>query len=150
LQVSVEYNVQTYEKFFQPVFLRFPALEQTLLDDFKLYKETQTLPHYFGRDTLYDRPEDIQDAKLWHLHLAVGNNKFPAPTVPKGKPPVLANAATLQWSRTSNSCLVYTQHLLDETSYSLIALFHPYAHADGRDYKLMRELAQVSRDFRCS
>lgn len=148
MQITVTYNPHTYERFFAPVFVSFPQLEQSLIDDFILYKATGQLPHYFGRDTLYDRPEDIKDAQLWHLHLEIGSNKFPMPTYPKGKNAALPDRTTLQWYRTSDSCLVYAQNLLDENVYSLIAVFHPWAHSEAQNYKQIIELAKVAREFR--
>lgn len=148
MQITVTYNPHTYEKFFAPVFARFPQLEQSLVDDFIHYKATGQLPHYFGRDTLYDRPEDIKDAQLWHLHLEIGANKFPLPTYPNGKNFASSDQATLQWYRTSDSCLVYTQNLINENAYSLIAVFHPWAHSEAQNYKQIRALATVAREFR--
>lgn len=148
MQISVTYNPQTYDRFFAPVFVQFPGLEQSLLDNFATYKAAGKLPDIFGRDTLYDRPEDIKDAQLWHMHLEVGNNKFPKPTAPRGKKNPPPDQATIQWFRTSDTCLVYAQNILDEHSYSLLAVFHPWAHAQGQDYKQMRELAVIAREFR--
>lgn len=76
MQVTVEYNQDSFDYFFSPVFVEFPDLKQTLVDDFIIYKSTGTLPSYFGRDTSYHRPPDIEDAGLMHLHLAIGENKF--------------------------------------------------------------------------
>ncbi|HGL3854427.1 TPA: type II toxin-antitoxin system YafO family toxin [Klebsiella aerogenes] len=148
MQISVTYHSQTYDRFFAPVFAVFPDLEQSILKDFALYKSTGMLPTYFGRDTLYDRPEDIQKAKMWHLHLEIGGNKFPPPYAPKGRKAPQPDQQTLQWSRTSDSCLVYAQNEMNENCYSLLAVFHPYAHAEAQDYRQLRELAGLAQDFR--
>lgn len=146
MHVTVEYNASSYSYFFAPVFVHFPSLEQSLLDDFRAYKATGKLPDYFGRDTGYDRPPDIKDAELMHLHLQLGPNIFTAP--PKNAN--LTDPKTVQWHRTSNSALVYSQNLIDENRYSLIALFHPVAHMSANNDQRMRVLAQYSRDFRSS
>jgi mRNA interferase YafO len=146
LHVTVEYNASSYAYFFAPVFVEFPSLKQSLLDDFAAYKATGKLPEYFGRDTGYERPSDIIDAELMHLHLALGSNAFSAP--PNGAN--LSDPKTAQWHRTSNTALVYSQNLIDENRYSLIALFHPVAHMSANNDDRMRVLAQYSRDFRSS
>lgn len=148
MHLSVTYNPKTYDRFFAPVFTKFPSLEQSLLDDFVIYKATGKLPHYFGRDTLYDRPDEVKDAHMWHIHLELGMNKFEPPITPKGKHARKPDQATVQWHRTSDTCLVYVQNILDENQYSLLAVFHPWAHAEGQDYRQMRELAAVAKEFR--
>ncbi|MCS0734459.1 type II toxin-antitoxin system YafO family toxin [Escherichia coli] len=145
MQISVTYHPETYEHFFAPVFAVFPELEQSIIKDFTQYKATGMLPGYFGRDTLYDRPEDVKDAKMWHLHLELGNNKFPKPS---GRMSTSTDQVTLQWYRTSDSCLVYAQNELNENCYSLLAVFHPYAHEEARNYRQIRYLAGLAREFK--
>lgn len=146
MHVSVEYNQKSFGFFFSPVFVDFPDLQQTLQDDFARYKDTGALPDYFGRDTAYDRPDDIKDSGLMHIHLCIDGKQFDAP--PKGAD--LRDPKTVQWYRTSNTALVYAQNLLDENSYSLIALFHPVAHFNAQNYDRMRILAAYAREFRDS
>ena len=148
MQISVTYHPQTYARFFVPVFTVFPELEQSIINAITVYKTSGMLPTYFGRDTLYDRPEEVKAAKMWHLHLEIGNNKFPAPYAPKGKNSPPPDQATLQWHRVSNSCLVYAQNEMSENCYSLLAVLHPYAHEDGRDYLQMTYLATLAKQFR--
>ncbi|MCZ5545012.1 type II toxin-antitoxin system YafO family toxin, partial [Escherichia coli] len=76
------------------------------------------MPSYFGRDTSYHRPPDIEDAGLMHLHLAIGENKFE----PIKNGTDISTPQKLQWHKTSNTALVYAQNLFDENRYSLIAL----------------------------
>jgi len=142
LHVTVEYNASSKEFFFAPIFAEFPSLEQSLLDDFKIYKATGVLPDYFGRDTDYSRPEDIIGSGLKHIHLILGEEKFKEPKNSKGE-----DALTRQWNRTSDACLLYVQNIYNEHSYSLIALFHPGAHMKAQDYDRMRKLASYARAF---
>ncbi|WP_246030584.1 type II toxin-antitoxin system YafO family toxin [Kluyvera ascorbata] len=121
--------------------MKFPTLEAALLEDFKFYKETGKLPDYFGRDTAYERPDDIQDSGLWHIHLSLDNDKFKAQA--SGK----QDQKTIQWNRTSDTALVYARGLLDENSYSLIAVFTPPAHSKAQNYERMRILAEYARTF---
>lgn len=50
MHVEVSINPETRAEFFDEVFLKFPELESSIIDDFKRYKATGELPHYFGRD----------------------------------------------------------------------------------------------------
>ncbi|RPH30468.1 hypothetical protein EHN07_02205 [Buttiauxella warmboldiae] len=143
MHITVDYNRDSYGYYLSPVFVQFPSLEKTLLEDFKLYKATGKLPDYFGRDTAYDRPNDIQDSGLWHIHLSLGNDKFKVN--PKSR--TATDQKTMQWNRTSDTALVYAKGLLDENSYSLIAVFTPSAHNKAKDYDRMRILAEYARKF---
>lgn len=141
--VSAHYNTDSYAYYLSPIFVQFPELEKTLLEDFIAYKSTGKLPDYFGRDTAYDRPDDIQDSGLWHIHLELDNDKFKVPS--SSATPV--DTKTMQWSRKSDTALVYAKGLLDENSYSLIAVFTPPAHDKARNYDRMRILAGYARTF---
>lgn len=142
MHVTVTYNVKSYDFFFKPIFVEFPHLKQSLLDDFAAYKETKLLPQYFGRDTDYERPEDIIGSGLMHIHLGLHGTKL---VTPQGG---AIDANTPQWDRTSDSALLYAQNLLDENQYSLIALFDPLAHQKAKDYERMRLLASYAHQFR--
>ncbi|MGS1460310.1 type II toxin-antitoxin system YafO family toxin [Klebsiella pneumoniae] len=48
----------------------------------------------------------------------------------------------MQWHRTSDTCLVYVQNILDENQYHLLAVFHPWAHAEGQDYRQLENWPQ--------
>jgi mRNA interferase YafO len=143
LRVTVDYNTDSFEYYLSPVFVEFPSLRQSLLEDFIQYKETGKLPHYFGRDTAYDRPDDIQDSGLMHIHLELGDDKFEAPP----KHVDLSDPKTLQWYRRSDTSLVYAQAVSDENCYSLIAVFTPPAHTKAQNYDRMRILANYARIF---
>ncbi|HEY0209503.1 type II toxin-antitoxin system YafO family toxin [Acerihabitans sp.] len=143
MHITVEYNVDSYEYYLSPVFLQFPGLDKTLLEDFRNYKATGKLPDYFGRDTAYDRPDDIQDSGLWHVHLSINGDRFITPP----RHANLADPVVLQWYRTSDTALVYAKSLLDENSYSLIAVFTPPAHRKANDEDRMRRLADYARKF---
>ncbi len=142
MHVTVTYNVKSYAHFFKPIFVEFPHLEKSLLDDFTAYKATGQLPSYFGRDTDYARPADIIGSGLMHIHLGLHGKKL---VTPQGKP---IDSNTSQWNRTSDSALLYAQNLVDENCYSLVALFDPGAHAKARDEERMRLLASYASEFR--
>ncbi|WP_432321444.1 type II toxin-antitoxin system YafO family toxin [Yersinia enterocolitica] len=143
MHITADYNPHSFEYYLSSVFVDFPSLKQSLLDDFIIYKSTGKLPDYFGRDTVYDRPDDIQDSGLGHIHLELGDDKFKAPP----KSANLNDQQVLQWYRTSDTALVYAKGLIDENSYSLIAVFTPPAHDKAKDYDRMRILAEYARKF---
>lgn len=143
MHITVDYNLDSYDYYLAPVFVSFPELEKTLLTDFLKYKSTGDLPHYFGRDTTYDRPADIQGSGLWHIHLALGSDGFKL----KGNAASPSDQKTIQWNRTSDTALVYAKGLIDENSYSLIAVFTPSAHDKANNCDRMRVLAGYARDF---
>jgi len=135
MHVTVTYNVKSYDFFFKPIFVEFPDLKQSLLDDFQAYKATNELPHYFGRDTDYERPVEIVGSGLMHIHLGLHEKKL---ITPQGQPVV---ESTPQWDRTSDSALLYAQNLYDENQY-------PLAHRKAQDYERMRLLASYASEFR--
>ncbi|HFR4133256.1 type II toxin-antitoxin system YafO family toxin [Raoultella ornithinolytica] len=143
MHVTVECNPQSYEYYLSPVFVRFPSLEASLLEDFRMYKATGVLPHYFGRDTTYDRPVEIQDSGLWHIHLSLGDDGF----LPPPKNANLQDPKEMQWYRRSDTALVYAKGLIDENSYSLIAVFTPPAHDKANNLDRMKILAGYAREF---
>lgn len=143
MHVTVGYNSQSYDYYLSPVFVDFPSLKQSLLDDFRTYKATGQLPDYFGRDTAYDRPDDIQDSGLFHIHLSINGDGFSAPPASAN----LSDPKTMQWYRCSDTALVYAQSLMDENSYSLIAIFTPPAHTKANNDDRMRILASYARNF---
>lgn len=142
MHVTVTYNVKSYDFFFKPIFVEFPHLKQSLLDDFSAYKATNQLPHYFGRDTDYARPAEIQGSGLMHIHLGLHEQKL---VTPQGKP---IDSSTPQWDRTSDSALLYAQNLFDENQYSLIALFDPLAHSKAQNFERMKLLASYASEFK--
>lgn len=141
--VNADYNKDSYNLYLKAVFQKYPDLESRLLADFIRYKSTGELPDYFGRDTLYDDPEDIRDAELRHIHFEIGTHVFG----PLPKWVDLTDKQAIQWERTNNTALVYARNLLDENQYTLIAVFTPYAHETAREYPKMRELAGYARKF---
>lgn len=141
MTVSVEFHQDTYDYFFAVTFSSFPGLKESLVADFQKYKNTGMLPHYFGRDTCYSRPPEIIDSGLMHIHLELGNNAF------QPKPGKTLDTLT-QWERTSDSALLYSQNLYDESRFSLIAIFHPVAHLSARDEERMRLLASFAKEYR--
>ena len=106
MHVTVTYNVKSYDFFFKPIFLEFPHLKQSLLDDFSAYKATNQLPHYFGRDTDYARPADIQGSGLMHIHLGLHENKL---LTPQGKQ---IDSSTPQWDPQILLCYMLRIYLM--------------------------------------
>lgn len=143
MNVTATYNKESYNLYLRSVFTKYPHLEQQLLDDFITYKSTGNLPDYFGRDTVYDEPEDIRDVSLRHIHFELGDQVFG----PLPKWVDLRDKQKVQWYRTSNTALVYAKHEVEDNHYTLMAVFTPYAHEDAREWPRMRQLAKFARNF---
>lgn len=139
--IEVSINPATKESFFKEAFLRFPQLEASILQDFKRYKGTGELPHYFGRDVAYTQPYGAFRAGLMHIHLCLPPNSFP-----KNRPQ--PDRVCRKGDPENDACLVYVQGELYENNYSLIAIMHPDAHEKARQADIMSYLARVAQDFR--
>lgn len=143
MTVNVEFNSETYDEFFKGILKEYPELLGNLEQDFADYIESDRLsvPDYFGRDAPYMRPESAVNTGLMHIHIAIPPTIFPNNraqyyrTCPKDAPQ-------------QDAALIYTQGLYEEDRYSLIALLHPSAHAQARDYQTMRYLIAVAERFR--
>ncbi|MET6581854.1 type II toxin-antitoxin system YafO family toxin [Morganella morganii] len=140
-EIEVTINEQARAQFFGGLFQKHQDLESCLINDFKKYKSDGVVPSYFGRDVAYVQPYSALKACLMHIHLKIPPDKFPSDRV--------------QYYRTHKTddsendiCLVYTQGLIEDHRYSIIAILHPDAHVKARDYKVMDALAQLAQDFR--
>lgn len=108
-----------------------------LIADFRRYKVEGVLPQNFGRDVPYDHPgtlPSVRAEELRHLHLASEGIPFPLNTI--------------QFSRTSDTHLVYCQGALNAECYLLIAILSPNAHSLALDRDRMLKLARAAELFR--
>ncbi|TPD93606.1 hypothetical protein FJP68_14555 [Pantoea vagans] len=139
--IEVSINPNTKENFFSEVFLRFPELETSILQDFQRYKATGELPNYFGRDVAYTQPHSAFRSGLMHIHLCLPPNSFP-----KKRPQ--SDRVCKRDDPEQDACLVYVQGELYEDRYSLIAIMHPNAHEMARQHDVMSYLSRVAQEFR--
>lgn len=105
--------------------------------DFKSYKEEGLLPDTFGRDVLYDHPSNfslVKETNLSHIHIKDGNTNW--------------HVGTLQFSRTSDSHLIYCQGFYQPDNYLLMAMLAPNAHEQAFDNSIMYNLALMADKFR--
>ena len=110
-----------------------PDEEAALVSDFRTYKSTGALPDSFGRDVPYHFPKEAVDEKLFHLHL---NDGDPWPI------------HAIQYSRTSDSHLVYCEGHDNPDAYALIAILSPDAHDQANNIDAMKTLAKKAETFR--
>lgn len=108
---------------------------EQIKQDFLLYKSSDELPPYFGRDVTYSWPASAKAEELHHLHLAIQGHEWG-----RGKQ---------QYSRTSDDHIVYTRGFNDQDCYLLIALMTPDAHNKANDIDLMEQYAKIAHKFRC-
>ena len=118
---------------------QFPDSDlQALITDFKRYKSGQSLPDLFGRDVLYDHsntPPIIKTEEVRHLHLATPETPW-------------KSQKAVQFSKTSDTHLVYCQAGSDPNSYLLIAVLSPDAHEQAKQKQLMITMGMMAETFR--
>lgn len=106
-------------------------------EDFRRYKETGDLPDTFGRDVPYDSDvtlDSVRSEEIWHLHLSGEDTSW--------------SINLVQFSRTSDTHLVYCEHALYPGIYLLITLLSPDAHSQARNNNVMTHIAEVAKRFR--
>lgn len=141
MDVLVEFNSETYQRFFAGVLAEYPDLLDNLKQDFTDYiqSDRRRLPDYFGKDSPYLDPPAKAEVGLMHIHIAMPPNTFKsrqqhARKCRKGDPG-------------QDAALVYVQGQLYDNHYSLIALLHPDAHGQARKPGTMRYLTEVAERF---
>ncbi|XKM13967.1 type II toxin-antitoxin system YafO family toxin [Orbaceae bacterium ac157xtp] len=140
MDFSVSINEQTRERFFKPIFDKYPNLENQIISDFRKYKESNgdIVPNYFGRDTAYVEPLLAYKIGLMHIHLCFPPNKF--------------NDSVAQYYRVckkgqTDVCLVYVSGSFNINYFSLLAIFSPDAHEKSRNKSIMDYICRVAEDF---
>lgn len=141
MPLNVSINPATRDAFFSDFFVRFPTLEQSIIDDFARYEETGELPDYFGRDVAYTQPHSAYRAGLMHIHLCLPPNVFPDNRPQFDRVCRIGDAD-------NDACLVYVQGEMEEDRFSLIAVMHPDAHREARRPEIMSYLSRIAQDFR--
>ena len=139
--VRVEFHPETFEALFTETLQVYPGLAQALLEDFRLYKQTNKLPAYFGRDAPYVQPVAAFNARLMHIHL-----RFPPEQFPKHLPQI--DRVCRKGAPDKDAALIYVRGWIDEDHYCLLGVLHPDAHAKARGEKIMRYLARLAQKFR--
>ena len=101
-----------------------------VVENFKKYKSEQIKPIIFGRDAPLSRPTDAKFAELHHIH--IGN----------------FNEITRQYSRTSDSWLIYTVRIENPNCFLLIDILTPNAHKDAERHSIMQPYIDAAESFR--
>lgn len=141
--IKVAYHPETFVEFFQPVDKSFPGLSAKLLDDFKVYIDSNRLmvPSCFGRDAPYIQPAEALNACLMHIHFKLPPGSFRQDCAQyyrvcqKGKPD-------------EDAALIYVQGELEESEYLILGFFWPDAHEKARNKNTMRYLARLAKAWR--
>lgn len=108
-----------------------------LVNDFKGYKLTGIVPNNFGRDVLYDHPNNLPIVlaeMIKHIHLGNIDNPFPLNVT--------------QFYKTSNIHLVYCQGAINNNCYLLMAILSPNAHEQAKNRDVMYKLGLMAEKFR--
>jgi len=108
-----------------------------LVNDFKGYKLTGIAPDNFGRDVLYDHPNNLPIVlaeRIKHIHLGGIDNPLPSNVI--------------QFYKTSDIHLVYCQGVISDNCYLLMAILSPNAHEQARTRDIMYKLGIMAEKFR--
>lgn len=103
---------------------------QPIVKQFKQYKSEYNTPVIFGRDAPLIRPSEAKFSGLHHIHLG----SF--------------NAITYQYSRTSDSWLIYATGFLNQDYFLLIDILTPDAHDRANNIDLMNKYIEIANKFR--
>jgi len=110
---------------------------QGLVNDFKGYKLTGIVPNNFGRDALYDHPNNLPIVlaeRVNHIHLGSIGNPLPSNVI--------------QFYKTSDIHLVYCQGAINDSCYLLMAILSPNAHEQAKSRDVMYKLGVMAEKFR--
>jgi mRNA interferase YafO len=108
-----------------------------LVEDFRKYKEEGMQPDTFGRDVPYDHPHTLPSVRVEevrHLHLMDETSQW--------------SVRTVQYSRTSDTHLVYCSGAFNEEHFLLITILGPEAHSQARNNDIMSALSKQAEVFR--
>lgn len=108
-----------------------------LVSDFKRYKSGEVVPDAFGRDVPYDHlntPDILKSEEVQHIHLLSKEIDWPMHTI--------------QFSKTSDTHLVYCQGFSCPDTYLLMAILSPDAHEQAWSTQVMLPLGEMARNFR--
>ncbi len=109
----------------------------TLKEDFKRFKETGVPASNLGRDAEYNHPNGlpiVRQERLSHIHLEEPSKPW--------------NVRAVQFSKTSDTHLVYCQGFYDQNCYLLMAILSPNAHEQARNNSIMYNLGKMAEKFR--
>ena len=119
------------------IFVRHGLDLEALKEDFRQYKESGIPPGNFGRDAEYNHPNtlpSVRQEKLAHIHMEEPDRPW--------------NPDAVQFSKTSDTHLIYCRGFIEESSYLLMALLTPDAHAQALNRTIMYNLAVMASKFR--
>ncbi|WP_345852543.1 type II toxin-antitoxin system YafO family toxin [Shewanella algae] len=101
-----------------------------VVEQFKKYKNQMHVPTTFGRDAPLVRPSEAKYAGLQHIHLGV------------------FNPINYQYSRTSDSWLIYATGFMNQNHFLLIDILSPDAHNKANSIDLMNKYINLASKFR--
>ncbi|EAO3892642.1 toxin YafO [Salmonella enterica] len=130
--MKVTWNSDSYDKYLAPTFKVRPDLKVSLLADFQTFKQGLH-PAVFGKNEPYTAPHAIVTSRVYHVHLLFTKKD--------------RNSSKKKFDCTSNSALVYTQHVKHPDVFSLLAIFPIDAHAKAKDNDIMVEIAGHAAAF---
>lgn len=131
MKVNITFEEKLYDAFSDKAVVDLDALEQDLSTYFSSSKSLR--PYYLGKDAPFERPDNIRDTELHHIHFYVDT--------------VSCHSTWTQGS-TSDSYIVYTYGYMNEEAYHVIDIIGNNAHKECRNHSLMRSYKLIAEDFR--
>lgn len=136
---SVEIH-QDFETAFAVIAHSFPGFEEQLKLDFIHFIDSDRLeyPDYFGRDSIYNWPQEAEAEAVSHMHIALPPRVFRSSSLIDRTNPKVADKDT---------CLVYCEHAFTRGRILFLDFFHPDAHKMARCERTMKRLAKNANLF---
>lgn len=131
MKVTVTFEDKLYDTFSDKKVADLNALEQDLTNYFSSSKSSR--PDYIGKDVPFERPDNITDVELHHIHFYVDN---------------VSCKSTWSQKSTSDSYIVYTYGFMNEEAYHVVDIIGDNAHQACKDYCLMRTYKVIAENFR--
>jgi hypothetical protein len=126
---TVTFQSELYDVFSDKTVVDLDSLGQDLSNYFSDYSK---IP-YLGKDTPFERPDNIRDVELHHIHLYVDT---------------VSCLFTWNQKSTSDSYIVYTYGFMNEDAYHIIDIIGDDAHRRCRDFSLMRKYKYLAEHVR--
>lgn len=129
MKVTVTFEDKLLTSFSDKGVLDLKELEQDLYN----YFSKSSKASYLGKDGPFNRPDNIREVELHHLHFYVDTVSCPSKWAEKS---------------TSDSYIVYTYGFMDEEAYRVIDIIGDGAHKKCKNYSLMRDYKFLAEKFR--
>lgn len=136
---SVEIH-SDFESAFSVIADSFPGFEEQLRLDFIRFIESDRMeyPDYFGRDSIYNWPQEAEAEAVSHMHIALPPRVFQKSALIDRTNPRIPD---------KDACLVYCEHAVSRGRILFLDFFYPDAHKMAHCKRTMQRLARNANLF---